>query len=81
MFSVRVVSVVMLVSALFCIDSVSSTEVANPPCLGKSGTPYLVCKKATEGYYSGGAACASGETRSCCPKQVPAALSNAVVLC
>ncbi|KAH9441082.1 hypothetical protein MJO28_015933 [Puccinia striiformis f. sp. tritici] len=77
MFSLRVLSVVMLVSALCCIDTVTSTVVPNPPCIGKSGTPYLVCKKASENFYNSNKACAPGETGSCCPTQVG---DNAIAL-
>ncbi|POW05312.1 hypothetical protein PSTT_09767 [Puccinia striiformis] len=70
MFSLRVLSVVMIVSALSCIDTVTSSQVKIPPCLGKYNHPYLVCKKGTGTYYNGGAGCGASETGSCCPEGV-----------
>ncbi|KAH9441083.1 hypothetical protein MJO28_015932 [Puccinia striiformis f. sp. tritici] len=71
MFSLQVLALVMLVSALSCIDTVTSSLVPTAPCLGKSKTPYLVCKRAMDGtFYNGKTGCTNSDAGSCCPNQV-----------
>ncbi|POV97407.1 hypothetical protein PSHT_14597 [Puccinia striiformis] len=67
MFSLQVLALVMLVSALSCIDTLSP----NCPMLRKSKTPYLVCKRAMDGtFYNGKTGCTNSDAGSCCPNQV-----------
>ncbi|KAA1111725.1 hypothetical protein PGT21_009705 [Puccinia graminis f. sp. tritici] len=73
MYTLRVLSAVMLVLSLVCIDMVASAF--SPKCNmaklkdGKPA-PYLVCKSPLDKYHNAEQSCPSGEKSSCCTSQV-----------
>ncbi|KAA1072347.1 hypothetical protein PGT21_033006 [Puccinia graminis f. sp. tritici] len=73
MYTLRVLSAVMLVLSVVCIDMVASAR--SPKCnmvkdKNQKDAPFLVCKSILDKYYNAGQACQTGEKSSCCTSQV-----------